>query len=76
MKLWPMEILYLNSLTDKGNDIGGALMRETIKRAKEAGIKAIALMGEPNYYPRFGFKLWNHKGESSITKVFENLLED
>jgi predicted N-acetyltransferase YhbS len=39
-----------------GNDIGGALMRETIKLAKEAGIKAIALMGEPNYYPRFGFK--------------------
>ena len=31
-------------------------MRETIKLAKEAGIKAIALMGEPNYYPRFGFK--------------------
>ena len=30
-------------------------MRETIKLAKEAGIKAIALMGEPNYYPRFGF---------------------
>ena len=42
--------------TMEGNDIGGALMRETIKLAKEAGIKAIALMGEPNYYPRFGFK--------------------
>lgn len=42
--------------TMEGNDIGGALMRETIKLAKKAGIKAIALMGEPNYYPRFGFK--------------------
>ena len=42
--------------TMEGNDIGGALMRETIRLAKEAGIKAIALMGEPNYYPRFGFK--------------------
>lgn len=40
----------------EGNDIGGALMRETIKLAKEAGIAGIALMGEPNYYPRFGFK--------------------
>ena len=42
--------------TMEGNDIGGALMRETIKLAKEAGLKAIALMGEPNYYPRFGFR--------------------
>lgn len=42
--------------TMEGNDIGGALMQETIKLAKEAGIKAIALMGEPNYYPRFGFR--------------------
>ena len=31
-------------------------MRETIRLAKEAGIAAIALMGEPDYYPRFGFK--------------------
>ena len=42
--------------TLEGNDIGGALMRETIKLAKEAGVAAIALMGEPNYYPRFGFR--------------------
>ena len=42
--------------TLEGNDIGGALMRETIRLAKEAGITAIALMGEPYYYPRFGFE--------------------
>ena len=42
--------------TLEGNDIGGILMRETIKLAKEAGIKGIALMGEPYYYPRFGFE--------------------
>ena len=42
--------------TLEGNDIGGALMRETIKLAKEAGISGIALMGEPYYYPRFGFE--------------------
>ena len=42
--------------TLEGNDIGGALMRKTIKLAKEAGIAGIALMGEPYYYPRFGFE--------------------
>ena len=42
--------------TLEGNDIGGALMRETIRLAKEAGVAAIAIMGEPGYYPRFGFK--------------------
>ncbi|MBR4224212.1 MAG: N-acetyltransferase [Oscillospiraceae bacterium] len=42
--------------TMEGNDIGGALMRETIRLAREAGIAGIALMGEPDYYPRFGFE--------------------
>ena len=42
--------------TMEGNDIGGALMRETIRLAKEAGYAGIALMGEPYYYPRFGFE--------------------
>ena len=42
--------------TLEGHDIGGALMRETIKLAKEAGYAGIVLMGEPYYYPRFGFE--------------------
>ncbi|OQA22907.1 MAG: Acetyltransferase (GNAT) family protein [Firmicutes bacterium ADurb.Bin354] len=42
--------------TLEGHDIGGELMRETIRLAKEAGFAGIALMGEPNYYPRFGFE--------------------
>ena len=42
--------------TLEGNDIGGELMRETIKLAKEAGTAGIAVIGEPNYYPRFGFR--------------------
>ena len=58
--------------TLEGNDIGGALMRETIKLAKEAGIKAIALMGEPNYYPRFGFK---RGAEYGITDAFGNTFD-
>ena len=42
--------------TLEGNDIGGALMRETIRLAKAAGISGIVLIGEPDYYPRFGFE--------------------
>jgi len=42
--------------TMQGNGIGGALMRETIQLVKEAGIDGIIIAGEPNYYPRFGFK--------------------
>ena len=55
--------------TLEGNDIGGALMRETIKLAKEAGVAGIALMGEQNYYPRFGFK---RGSEFGITDAFGN----
>ena len=42
--------------TLEGNDIGGALMRETIGLAKAAGVLGIVLAGEPDYYPRFGFR--------------------
>lgn len=42
--------------TLEGHDIGGALMRETIKLAENAGFTGIVLMGEPYYYPRFGFE--------------------
>ena len=40
----------------EGNDIGGALMRETIKLAQKQGIAGIVIIGEPYYYPRFGFE--------------------
>lgn len=42
--------------TWEGNDIGGALMRETIKLAQKQGIAGIVIIGEPYYYPRFGFE--------------------
>ncbi len=35
--------------------IGGKLLRETLALAKEAGYLGIALCGEPDYYPKFGF---------------------
>ena len=40
----------------EGNDIGGALLRETIRLAKDAGAPGVVIAGEPYYYPRFGFE--------------------
>lgn len=42
--------------TLEGNDIGGALLRETVRLAGEAGLAGIILAGEPGYYPKYGFK--------------------
>ena len=39
----------------QGKGIGGALIREGLARVKEAGWKAVFLLGEPDYYSRFGF---------------------
>ncbi|HWQ57855.1 MAG TPA: N-acetyltransferase [Clostridia bacterium] len=36
--------------------IGGALLAHTISLARQAGHKAIVIYGEPEYYPRFGFR--------------------
>jgi predicted N-acetyltransferase YhbS len=35
--------------------IGSALLRETARRAEEAGEPGIALLGSTEYYPRFGY---------------------
>ena len=35
--------------------VGSALMQESIARANAAGESGIALLGSPEYYPRFGF---------------------
>lgn len=48
--------------TLEGNNIGGALICETIRLAKEAGLAGIILCGEPGYYPKFGFKLMQDFG--------------
>jgi predicted N-acetyltransferase YhbS len=37
--------------------IGSQLIREGLKRAKEKGFKSVIVIGHPDYYPRFGFKL-------------------
>ncbi len=57
--------------TWEGNDIGGALMRETIKLAQKQGIAGIVIIGEPYYYPRFGFE---RASKYKITDARENHL--
>lgn len=51
--------------------IGGKLLEETIKIAKEKGYKGIIIFGEPEYYPKFGFKTCDHYGIT--TKEGKNL---
>lgn len=39
----------------EGRGVGGALMREAISKAEALGHGAILLVGDPDYYERFGF---------------------
>lgn len=40
---------------EKGKGIGITLIRDTLKMAKERGYKLVVLVGDPDYYGRFGF---------------------
>ncbi|MEW6472178.1 MAG: N-acetyltransferase [Actinomycetota bacterium] len=40
----------------QGEGIGTALMTELIRRADEAGLPLLVVLGEPAYYSRFGFE--------------------
>lgn len=40
----------------QGRGIGGKLILESHKKAKELGHKSIVLLGYENYYPRFGYE--------------------
>lgn len=41
--------------TCQNSGVGKSLLEETIRLAKEAGYSGIIIVGEPEYYPRFGF---------------------
>lgn len=45
-----------------GCGIGEMLLKETMQLAKEAGYPGIIIFGEPDYYPRIGFKTCDHFG--------------
>ncbi|MBQ2057264.1 MAG: ribosome small subunit-dependent GTPase A [Oscillospiraceae bacterium] len=42
--------------------IGAKLLDETIALARDAGYKGIVICGEPDYYPKHGFKTCDHFG--------------
>ena len=40
----------------QGKGIGGLLIREAHKKARELGYRSIVLLGHEKYYPKFGYK--------------------
>lgn len=44
----------------QGCGVGELLLRETMKLAADKGYKGIVIFGEPDYYPRIGFKTCDH----------------
>ena len=52
--------------------IGSKLMREVIKKSKMISIDALFLLGDPNYYKRFGFAISRLKNDFSL-KNFQEL---
>jgi putative acetyltransferase len=45
--------------------VGSSLVREAIRRAREEGWSAIFVLGNPDYYRRFGFEVDAAAGFSS-----------
>ena len=43
-------------LEERNQGIGAALIHESFKRARELGYEAVFLVGDPQYYRRFGFR--------------------
>lgn len=46
----------------QGSGVGELLLRETMALAREAGWPGIIILGEPDYYPRIGFRTCDHFG--------------
>lgn len=46
----------------QGCGIGGMLLEESLKAAKEAGYEGVVIFGEPDYYPLHGFKTCDNFG--------------
>lgn len=43
-------------LENRNQGVGAKLMKEGFEKAKEMGYYAAFLLGDPNYYQRFGFQ--------------------
>ncbi len=57
-------------LPEKQNKgIGGLLISEALRKAKELGYFSVIVLGHPEYYPKFGFKsasLWGIKAPFEV----------
>ncbi|MFA5354376.1 MAG: N-acetyltransferase [Thermodesulfovibrionales bacterium] len=58
--------------------IGTALVRQGLARARELGFRSVIVLGEPEYYSRFGFKpadLWKIETPPGIPPAYFLALE-
>ncbi len=46
----------------QGKGIGGLLIKQAHKKAKEFGFKSVIILGHETYYPRFGYQLTEKYG--------------
>ena len=53
--------------------IGGSLMRAVIEESKVKGLEALLLLGDPNYYRRFGFLPSKVDNVYGVSKYFQEL---
>ena len=53
----------------RNKGVGAALMKEGFKRAVERGYKAAFLVGNPEYYKRFGFKETGQYGIKNVSEI-------
>ena len=58
--------------------IGAKLVKAGLKRCKELGVGAVAVLGHPEYYPRFGFRpssQWDIKSEYDVPEDVLMMME-
>lgn len=66
----------------QGAGVGEILLKETMKIASDMGYKGIVIFGEPDYYPRVGFKtcdnfnITTHDGKNSNAFMGIELIKD
>lgn len=49
-----------------GRGVGGLLLRESLKLAAKAGYPGVIILGEPDYYPLFGFQTCDKYGITTM----------
>jgi predicted N-acetyltransferase YhbS len=65
LALAPLSVLP----TYQNKGIGGLLITEALKKAKELGYNSVIVLGYPEYYPKFGFKqasIWGIKAPFEV----------